>query len=151
VAEVGAAVDGGRSRIDGDAVFYEIVGGALAATGRASPGSAAGQVMAPGTVVGAADLGVDEAVDALVADGYGGVLLEQAAGDLLGRPADLELAEDEAAQPGIALQARACPSPGAGLLVGIARPVALRFSSRATVDGARSRSAAISRIDCPSL
>ena len=84
--------------------------------GRAAFGAAPGQVVAPGSVVGAADLGVDEAVDALVADRRGGVLLAQPAGDLLGRPAALELAEDEPAQPGIALQARACPAPGAGLL-----------------------------------
>ena len=115
VAEGGAAFDGGRAQIDGHTALYEVVGRARASAPRASPGSAVGQVVAPGAMVGAADLGVDEAVDALVADRYGGILLAQPAGDRLGRPAELELAEDEPAQPGIALRrepvhrrARAC-------------------------------------------
>jgi len=59
-----------------------------------------------------------------MADRRGGVLLAQAAGDLLGRPAEPKLAKHQPAQPGVALQARACPAPGAGLFVGITRPVA---------------------------
>jgi len=89
----------------------------------------AGQVVAPGAVVGAADLGVDEAVDALMADGERGLLLLEAAGDLFRGPTVLEAIEDELAQLGVAFQARATPAAGAGLLLGIARLVAELFAA----------------------
>ena len=124
VAEGCAVIDGVGPQIDGNTALDEVVARAPTVSGGASFGAALGQIVAPGSVVGAADLGVDEAVDALMADRRGGVLLAQPAGDLLGRPAEPKLAKHEPAQPGVALQARACPAPGAGLLVGIARLVA---------------------------
>ena len=124
VAEGGAALDGMGPQIDRNTALDEVVGGAPAATGRASLVAALGEIVAPSSVVGAADLGVDEAVDALVADRCGGFLLAQPAGDLPGRPAALKLAKHEPAQLGVVLQARAVPAPGTSLLVGISRLVA---------------------------
>ena len=124
VAEGCAVLDGLGPQIDGNTALDEVVARAPTVCGGASFGAALGQIVAPRSVVGAADLGIDEAVDALMADRRGGVLLAQAAGDLLGRPAEPKLAKHQPAQPGVALQARACPAPGAGLFVGITRPVA---------------------------
>ena len=83
-----------------------------------------GQIVAPGAVVSAADLVIDEAVDALVTDAGRRLVAGQPAGDLLGRPAVLEAIEDKFAQLGIALQARARPAAGSGLLLGVGRLVA---------------------------
>jgi hypothetical protein len=58
--------------------------------------------MAPGAVVGAADLIIDEAIDALMADAGRGLDAVQPTGDLLGRPAAAEATQDEVAQLGIA-------------------------------------------------
>src|SRR5690606_11009875 len=55
------------------------------------------QVVAPGEVVVPTDLGVDEAIDALMAEANRPVAPEPA-GDLLGRPAGLQLAEHLLAQ-----------------------------------------------------
>jgi hypothetical protein len=44
----------------------------------------AGQVMAPSPVIGAFELGIDEAIDGLVADDLAPSLAGEAAGDLLG-------------------------------------------------------------------
>jgi hypothetical protein len=55
---------------------------------------AARQVAPPGDVVGALHLGMDEAVDGLVADDVTTVVERQPAGDLLGRPAEREAVED---------------------------------------------------------
>src|SRR5262245_14542896 len=82
------------------------------------------QVVAPAVVLGARDLGVDEAVDGLVADeAVAGVALE-AAGDLLWGPALGEAIEHGAAQVGLAFQARALPAPRLCLLVGKRRLIA---------------------------
>src|SRR6202040_2365753 len=83
-----------------------------------------GQIVAPGAVIGAADLGVDEAVDGLVADGDRFLLALEPAGNLLGRPTALQTAENEVAQLGIALQARALPAAGSGLFLGISGLIA---------------------------
>ena len=80
--------------------------------------------MAPGAVIGAPDLVVDEAVDALVTDPVGGLAAGQPTGDLLGRPAALEAIQDKLAQLGIAFQARALPAAGSGPLLGVGRLVA---------------------------
>lgn len=82
-----------------------VIRGALALLEPAALVLGAGQVVAPGAVVGAPHLGVDEAVDALMADGDGGLLLLEPAGDLLGRPTALEAIEHQLAQLCIVLQA----------------------------------------------
>src|SRR3979411_508717 len=104
--------------------FDEIIGRALVASLRAALVLGSGQVVAPGAIVGAADLGVDEAVDALMADGGSSLLLLEPAGDLLGRPAARQAVEHEGAQRGIAFQARALPAAARRPLPGVGRLVA---------------------------
>src|SRR5260370_906564 len=104
---VGVVVEGPHS---------ELVGGAFVL--------GSGRGVSPGVVVGAADLGVDEAVDGFVADGCRGLLLMEPAGDLLGRPAALQAAQSEATQLGITFQRRARPAAGGGLFLGVVRLVA---------------------------
>src|SRR4030081_1050621 len=124
VSEGAPTVDGGGPQGDGNTAFDEIVGRALAAPLRAALVLGSGQIVAPGAIVGAADLGVDEAVDALMADGGSSLLLLEPAGDLLGRPAARQAVEHEGAQRGIAFQARALPAAAACLLLGVGRLVA---------------------------
>ena len=85
----------------------------------------AGEIVAPGAVVGAADLGVDKAVDGLVRDDRPASVAGQAPGDLCGRPPLLEAGEDLGAQGGVAIKPGPAPAAGMGLLVGVARLVAL--------------------------
>src|ERR1700704_5660597 len=124
VSEGAPTVDGGGPQGDGNTAFDEIVGRALVASLRAALVLGSGQVVAPGAIVGAPDLGVDEAVDALMADGGSSLLLLEPAGDLLGRPAARQAVEHEGAQRGIAFQARALPAAAACLLLGVGRLVA---------------------------
>jgi hypothetical protein len=81
---------------------------------------AAGQVAPPAIVLGTGQLGVDETVDALVGDYLAPVVPCQPASDLLRRPAACKPLNDGGSQALIALQPRALPAPGAGLLVGVA-------------------------------
>ena len=83
------------------------------------------QIVTPGIVLRAADLGVNEAVDGFVGDDGPAGLAGQTAGHLLGRPALLEAGEDLAAQGGIAVEPGPAPAARAGLLVGVARLIAL--------------------------
>jgi hypothetical protein len=84
---------------------------------------AARQISAPAIVLGASDLGVDEAVDAFVGDHLAPLLKGEATGDLLGRPTACEPLNNGGSQALVAFQARTLPAPGAGLLVGIAGSV----------------------------
>ena len=85
---------------------------AAALTGAAPPlALAARQVVAPAVVLGGSDLGVDEAVDALVGDHLAAVIFGQPACDLLGRPAQGKALQHGAAQGGLPGQARAHPAP----------------------------------------
>ena len=100
-------------------------GAAALAPAAAALGLGAGEKVAPGIVLGAADLGVDETVDRLMGDdGVPGVA-GQTPGDLFRGPALLEAGEDLGAQGGVAVEARPAPAAGVRLLVGIARLVAL--------------------------
>ena len=83
------------------------------------------QVVAPGIIFFAGDLGVDEAVDGLVGDDRPGVLPREAASHLLGRPAVLKPRQDRGAERAVAVELGALPAPRPGLLVGIAWLVAL--------------------------
>lgn len=65
---------------------------------------AAGQVTAPVPVRGAGDLGVDEAINALIGDDRVAAFAFEAAGDLLGGAAALEIGQDPVTQVGLALQ-----------------------------------------------
>src|SRR6185369_1907221 len=64
-----ALLDGIGAQGNGDAVFDEAGGGAAPLGAPTALVLGSRQVVAPSPVVGAADLGVDEAVDGLVADG----------------------------------------------------------------------------------
>src|SRR3981189_3959723 len=101
-----------------------MIGRSFWASLRAALVLGSGQVVAPGAIVGAPDLGVDEAVDALMADGGSSLLLLEPAGDLLGRPAARQAVEHEGAQRGIAFQARALPAAARRPLPGVGRVVA---------------------------
>ncbi len=87
---------------------------------------ALGEKVAPGVVLRAPDLGGNESIDGLVGNEGPGGLAGQATGHLLGRPALLEAGEDARAQGRIKVEPGAAPAARAGLLVGIARLVALR-------------------------
>jgi len=120
----GAAVGRFGALGDGNTVLDEAGGRSAFAGAPATFGFGSGKVEPPGAVVGAADLGIDEAIDAFVADPGCRWIAGQPAGDLLGRPAVPQALEHEIAQLAVALQAQSGPAPGFGPLVGIARPVA---------------------------
>ena len=112
------------------------------------------QIVPPTVVPGTGDLGIDEAIDALVGNHPAALLACHPAGDLLGRPTACEPLNDGCSQAPIAFQARSLPAPGPGLLLGAVDlyptwAPRLRFSSRETVDGERSRAAAICRTELP--
>jgi len=114
----------GGSLRDGDTAFDE---GRRAAAAGASPSAfafGAREIEPPAIVLGAGDLGVDEAVDGLVADDRSAGLALETASDLLGRPAAGETFKDGAAQVGLAFEARALPAPRPRLLVGERRLIA---------------------------
>ena len=97
------------------------------ATAFAAPPTAlalgAGKIVAPGVVLGAGDLGGDEAIDGFMADHGLAVFAGQASGDLLGRPAAGQPVEDLGLKVGIAQQPAPAPAPGFGLLASIGRLV----------------------------
>ena len=94
-------------------------GTAAPASSAAPPGLATGQQMAPGVVLPAVDLGLDEAVDSLV--GYEGAasFQSQATGYLLWGPASLQAGIDGVAQVSIPVQPGSPPATGPGLLVSV--------------------------------
>lgn len=73
----------GRSLIDKDAIFYISYGPAAMAR-PAALAFAARQIKPPAYVVSAADLSVDETIDAFMADHGGTVLARQPSDDLFG-------------------------------------------------------------------
>src|SRR5271168_3536886 len=84
VAGLPTGVDVKRAFCDGNPVLYMLNGAAPLAASIAALELGARQIVPPGVVLGAADLGVDEAVDALMTDGGCCLLLSKPAGDLLG-------------------------------------------------------------------
>jgi hypothetical protein len=109
----------GRALGDGNAAFNQAYRTAAAAAAEASFAFAARQVVAPAIVLGAGDLGVDEAVDALVTDDLVTGVAGQTAGDLLGGPAFGQAVTHGAAQVGLPFEARAHPAPRPRLFLGI--------------------------------
>src|SRR3546814_21185052 len=73
------------------------------------------EVEAPAPVVGAFELGIDEAVDALVADDLMASFAGEAARHLFGRPASRAPVEHLPPQGIIAVQQGPGPAPGLGL------------------------------------
>lgn len=84
IAGAAAPGDLGRAFGDGEAVLDEAGRAAALAAAKAAPALAARQEVAPAIVLAAGDLGMDEAVDALVADHRPAGLARQAPGDLFG-------------------------------------------------------------------
>ena len=121
---VGAIARGGGTFDDGNPALDEARGRAAFTPAPAALGFCPGQIVPPGTVAGAADLGMDEAVDAFMADGFAGPLASRPAGDLFGRQAAGEAVEHELAQRVVSFEARPGPAPRPRLLVGIAWLVA---------------------------
>jgi len=113
--EVGFPVAGGLAIGDigrplghGNTAFDEACGAAAAA---AASALAARQQKAPGVILGPSDLGVNEAVDAFIADHRAAGIPRHPTGHLLGRPAAAEPFQDGAAQVGVVLEARPRPAP----------------------------------------
>ena len=116
-----AAVGGcGRSFGHGNTAFDEGCGAAALATAKTALALAARQIAPPAVVFGTGDLGVDEAVDALVADDVAASLASEPASDLLGRPTAGETLENVAAQLWLVFEARARPAPCLRLFLGVA-------------------------------
>jgi hypothetical protein len=111
------------SFIQANTAFDEACGTSAPLAAATALALAARQIAAPAEVRGAGDLGIDEAVDALVGDHLATVLAGQAAGDLLGRPALAKAFQHRAAQAGLPFEARARPAPRSHLLLGIAGSV----------------------------
>src|ERR1700710_2012631 len=94
---------------------------------------AAWQAPSPAIVLGADNLGIDEAVDALVRDHIAAPFALQPAGDLLGRPPACEPFNDGVSQALIAFESGSLPASRPTPLVGVARfvarlsPIALQF------------------------
>jgi hypothetical protein len=114
----------GRPFRYGNPAIDEACGTAAPSAAQAALALAARQIAAPAVVLGADDLRVDEAVDALVADHLAASLAGEPAGDLLGRPAFGQALTDGAAQVGLAFEARARPAPRLGLFLSVTRLVA---------------------------
>lgn len=107
VAGLKAIGGGGGTFVDGYPML-DVQGGAAAlARSPAALELGPGQITALGEVVGAPDLGVDEAIDGLVADHRLAQLSFQPAGDLNRRPAPRQSGQHLLAQGGATIQLRA--------------------------------------------
>jgi len=123
VAGVGAVGKLGRALGDRYSVL-DVQGGAAALSAAvAALGLAPREVAAPGVVLGPGDLGVDEAVNRLVADEQLALLEGEAAGHGFGRQPELQELKNVLLKLGLSQQAAAPPAPGMCLLTGIGRLV----------------------------
>ena len=109
----------------GEAVLDERGGPASPAPAPTPFRLAPGQETAPVVILGAADLGIDEPVNAFVGSDRAPQVKGEAAGHLVGGQAPLQPGDDLLTQPRHAVQPRAGPAAGPGLLAGIDRMVAL--------------------------
>ena len=121
----GAGVNDGGTLSDGHPLLNEVCGASALMSAKATLGLGAGQIVAPGIVVVAGDLGIDEAVDGLVADEATAVLQPEPAGHLFGRQAIAEAFENQRAKLAFAFKLGAGPPSGAGLLFSLGRLVSL--------------------------
>jgi hypothetical protein len=116
----GLAIGGvGRPFGHRNTAFDEACGASAASAAEPPLALPARQVVAPAVVLLAGDLGVDEAVDALVANHVVAGFAGQSAGDLLGGPAAGQTIEDSTAQGGLAFEARPRPAPRPGLFLSV--------------------------------
>jgi hypothetical protein len=126
------------AQIQRNTAFDEACGTAAPLAAATALALAARQVAPPAEVRGAGELGINEAVDALIGDHLAAVLASQPAGDLLGRPAPAKTFQHRTAQAGLPFEARARPAPRSHLLLGIAGLVA-DLNARITVQLPRDR------------
>ncbi|MHC2332441.1 hypothetical protein ACVIW0_001730 [Bradyrhizobium sp. USDA 4454] len=110
--------------IQGNTAFDEACGTSAPLATAAALALGAWQIVPPAAVRGASDLGIDEAVDALVGDHLASMLDGQPAGDLFGRPATAKAIQHRAAQDGLPFEASARPAPRSHPLLGIVGLVA---------------------------
>jgi len=102
----------------------DVQGGAAAFTATvAALGFTARQIASPGVVLRPGDLGVDEAVDRLVADDALALLQRQTGRNRLGRQISPQKLENLSLKPRLAEQFAALPASGMGLLSGVGRCV----------------------------
>ena len=95
-------------------------GASALAAAVATLGLGARQIASPGVVLGPGDLGVDEAVDRLVADDRLALLQRQAPGNRLGRQPSLQELKNQLLKLGLPQQPATSPTARMGLLAGIA-------------------------------
>src|SRR5258705_3946491 len=106
----------------GNPALNELCGAAAAAPAQPALALGARQIAAPAVVLGASNLGVDEAIDALVANHPATSLACEPTGDLLGRPTTGKVLKNGAAQGGLAFEAGGPPAPRPSLLFWINPP-----------------------------
>src|SRR6476646_9168258 len=105
-------------------IFNGMDGAGARSGAMAAPGFGLPEIMAPSAIVGAAHLGIDEAINRLVTDPPARLLVRPPASDLLGRPSHRKAVEHVLLQLRLARQTRTAPAPGFGLLMSIGRLVA---------------------------
>src|SRR5262249_50869013 len=116
----GLAIGGvGRPFGHGNTAFDEACGASATSAAEASLALPARQIATPAVVLLAGDLGVDEAVDALVADHPAAGFAGEPASNLLGGPASGQTLEHSAAQGGVAFEASPRPAPRPGLFLSV--------------------------------
>ena len=93
-----------RALVDGDTVLDQQGRAASLLAPAAALGLGSGEIAPPGAVVGAFQLGVDEAVDGLAADDGSALFALEPANHLLGRPALGQEPKHAQAQGWIAIQ-----------------------------------------------
>jgi hypothetical protein len=104
-----------------DAVGSRVDRGTVGIAGPAALGPPAAlvfgarEVEAPAAVVGALELGIDEAVDGLMADDPMALLMGQAPRNLFGRPSASQSVQHLFPQAIVTLEPRSGPAPGIGL------------------------------------
>src|SRR5579883_2346996 len=124
VARDAAIVDMEGPFCQRNTAFDEACGAAASLATDAALALAARQVAPPSEVIGAPDLGIDEAVDGLVGDHFAAALAGEPACDLFGRPALAKAFQNRAPQVVLPCEAYARPAPRFHLLLGIGRFIA---------------------------
>src|SRR3546814_110725 len=90
----------------------------------AAPGLGPRQIMAPAIVLGAQDLGLDEAINALMTDAHARLVPRQPSRHLFGRPSHCKTVQHEPAQGWLACHPATPPAPRPGLRARIGRLIA---------------------------
>lgn len=121
---LGSIEGGGIALVHANTAFDEACRAAAALATTSALAFGAREEQPPGEVLGAGDLGVDEAVDGLMGDAVLGFVAEHSSGDLLGRVAAGQLIEDGGLEVWLSGELGAGPASRPGLLVCVGRLVA---------------------------